>query len=312
MRQFILILHFCLTVSWTLSGQTLREVSIDQSEELLLVSKQIKDTFHIHISIPDEYYRVNRNYPIVYVLDSDKTFGMATDISRWLTFGEDLQPVLIVGISYRTNWWQKRSRDYTPNEDKLKNWGEWPLAGGADNFIVFIEKELNSSLAKYRVDWSNKTIIGLSFGGLFANYALLRNPALFDKYLIISPALIWNDKYLFSMSRNNLKQVKSNIKVFTAIGTLDENKIIDPWEFTTMSLQSATMTRSLRFLLMARWQEPDCCGTPTCTRNETANGRLFGHMLRAGGPPIECCHRLTSTTHSMSLHIRSAAQTYRR
>lgn len=34
--------------------------------------------------------------------------------------------------------------------------------------------------------------------GLFATYALISRPDLFDTFLIASPALYWNDRYIFS------------------------------------------------------------------------------------------------------------------
>lgn len=238
MKCMISSLLFVLAAQNTFYGQEFKSVTIDNSDEMLFVSEQVKDTFYIQVSLPLDYQQANKKYPVVYVLDADRTFGLATDISRWLTFGQDAKSAIIVGISYKNNWWQKRSRDYTPTKDKMKNWGDWPLAGGADIFLSAIKNEINSLLNKYRIDWANRTIIGLSFGGLLANYALFKSPGMFDNYLIISPALIWDDKYLFSLSHDSLESTASVIKVFTAIGKMDEEKIITPWRQMNSLMQS--------------------------------------------------------------------------
>ncbi len=232
-----------LVVSGNLYGQRFEPATIENSEVLLVVSQAVKDTFYIQISLPLDYDHTDQKYPVIYVLDANRSFGLTTDISRWLTFGDEVLPAIIVGISYNKDWWQKRSRDYTPTKDKMKNWGDWPMAGGADMFIFSIKHEINTRLAQYRIDWTNRTIIGLSFGGLFVNYALFRFPHMFDNYLMVSPALIWDNKYLFSLTREELKSNKSAIRVFTAIGTLDEEKIITPWRQMNSSINSGKYER---------------------------------------------------------------------
>jgi uncharacterized protein len=237
-QLFIITVLLVIPALGTVFGQKSATVTIDNSEEFILISNQVRDTLYVQVSLPLDYQNNKLSYPIIYVLDSDRTFGIATDISRWLTFGQEIPPSIIIGVTYKNNWWQKRSRDYTPTKDKVKNWGDWPLAGGADNFISSIKNEINSALAKYRVDWSNRTIIGLSFGGLFANYAMFKSPDTFDNYIIISPALIWDNKYLFTLNREILRANKTPIKIFTAIGTLDEEKIIEPWRQMNTLIQT--------------------------------------------------------------------------
>ena len=65
-----------------------------------------------------------KEYPVVYLLDADKSVGMAKDIADWLMFGKEIQDIIIVGISYSKDdetWWQNRSRDYIPTSDTLSD-----------------------------------------------------------------------------------------------------------------------------------------------------------------------------------------------
>jgi predicted alpha/beta superfamily hydrolase len=45
---------------------------------------------------------------------------------------------------------------------------------------------------------ANRTIIGQSLGGLLATQVLFSKPALFNRYIIISPSLWWNNGSLLS------------------------------------------------------------------------------------------------------------------
>jgi uncharacterized protein len=211
-------------------GQTL--VTLDNTDYFTVHSENVQDTFHIQVSLPGNYVNNSHYYPVVFLLDSERMFGMAHNLVHWLKYSREIPDVIVVGIAYNQNWWQKRSRDYTPIKDRAKTWGEWPLAGGADNFILFLQKELAPELKRlYRIDNNNRSIIGLSFGGLFVNYTLFSNPDMFDNYLIICPALIWDDHFLFRMDNQLKAAPNKRKKVFTAVGSLDDKvKIIDPWE----------------------------------------------------------------------------------
>jgi predicted alpha/beta superfamily hydrolase len=205
--------------------------SSNLTEAFTINSELVNDTFNIQISLPTDYYASDKEYPIVYLLDSDRSLGMVSELIWWLNFDQVIQEVIVVGIAYKNDWWNKRSRDYTPTKDYAKNWGDWPTAGGADAFIEFISVELNNELKKYRIDWTNRTIIGHSFGGLFSYYALLKKPELFKNYISISPTVIWNNNFLMTLPHDNLKNQEAQFTFFTAIGELDDAKRINtPWK----------------------------------------------------------------------------------
>jgi uncharacterized protein len=194
-----------------------------------IYSEFVEDTFHIYISLPAEYNITDQSYPVIYLLDADRSFGMTRDIIRWLNFSREIPSAILVGIAYQEDWWQKRSRDYTPYPDKLCIWGDWPLAGGASNFIAFIKNELDNKLDSLRINQTERSIIGHSLGGLFCLYVLFTNPDLFNNYLIISPAVLWNN-YAVMEDTQILFNAKNPIKVFTALGSLeDQEKLVLPW-----------------------------------------------------------------------------------
>jgi predicted alpha/beta superfamily hydrolase len=236
------LLTFCFLVVFftteTFSQDS--KVSLDQTHSKWLDSKIVGDKFLIQTFIPDQRKVPIDSLPIVFVLDADMSFGLTYDMVRWLNWGREIPYVAVVGISYglgQKDWWAKRSRDFSESKDATKLWGDWPLAGGAGNFKSFIEKELFKFLeTEYNLKGYSKTIIGLSFGGLFCADILFSKPELFDNYIILGPALLWNDKEIFKQESKFAESHSTlNANVFTAIGSLDDKTIVEPWtEFVTL------------------------------------------------------------------------------
>lgn len=82
--------------------------------------------------------------------------------------------------------------------------------GEADNFLKFIGEELIPYVeSKYPVT-NYRTLIGHSYGGLFAIYSLLHTPELFANYVSVDPSLDWDDELMLKqvkdvLTTNNLK-----------------------------------------------------------------------------------------------------------
>lgn len=212
------------------------KVTLENTEQWKLRSKFIDQEYILQIYIPPIYTNSSRSFPVLYLLDSDKSFGMAKDIVEWLIWCQEIPEIIIVGIAYGEGveqWWQKRSRDYTPTKDKTRLWGDFPLAGGARDFLRFFKVELVPFIdAHYPTKTDDRTIIGLSIGGLFGAYTMLADPSLFRRYIMISPAFIWDDGVLFNQLTDFMHIHNSlNATIYSVIGDLDEkDNIIKPWK----------------------------------------------------------------------------------
>lgn len=214
------------------------KVIIARTEVRLIKSTFVNQEYIIQIYLPLTYNDTSKHFPVLYLLDADMTFSMAVDIVRWLTWSEEIPQTMIVGISYGSkDWWDNRSRDYTPTKDTTKLWGDFPLAGGAKYFLNFLEKELIPYIDdNFRTDRNERIIAGLSFGGLFATYTLVNKPEMFNKYIISGPGLIWDNKIIFQFEEEYAKQHDGlNAKVYSCVGELDEVNVIKPWnEFSSI------------------------------------------------------------------------------
>ncbi|NJD18125.1 MAG: alpha/beta hydrolase [Gemmatimonadetes bacterium] len=216
----------------------------------LLQSKNVDEEYSILVSLPEGYAASERTYPVLYVLDAEKSFGLARDVVDWLSWAREMPRMIVVGISYgegTAEWWQKRSRDLTSRQDRSKLWGEWPLAGGADAFRRFLSGELFPLIeSQYRAG-PDRVLVGLSFGGLFGAYDLLSPDRLFGRYLLVSPGYAWDYEAIlgtesaFSAGSSALPAV-----VYTAIGTEDEPAVVEPWRRFNAQLEARSYA-GLRF-----------------------------------------------------------------
>lgn len=162
--------------------------------------------FYVHVALPPYYGQDEREYPVVYLLDSWAFFGLYFQTYRMLNqWGREVEDVVLVGVGYRdeNENGRFRSLDFTPTHltvDQIAaKHGEAVAAnttasGGAGAFLRFLKEELIPFVeARYQVRDDARGLFGFSYGGLFATYALLEDSSVFRKYLIASPALWWDD-----------------------------------------------------------------------------------------------------------------------
>ena len=209
-------------------------VTIERSAQYKLESKIVGDVFVIQVRLPQSYAAGGNRYPVLYVLDADKCFGLAADTADWLAWAQEAPEVIVVGIAYGRgleDWWQKRSRDLAPTKDASKLWGEFPIAGGAAKFQEFLAAELFPFIeSRFRTRADDRALAGISLGGLFGAYTLFTRPDLFQRYILISPAFIWDQKRLWQHEAEYQAKSKAlAATVFTAVGEADEQAILAPW-----------------------------------------------------------------------------------
>jgi uncharacterized protein len=216
-----------------LTNTQLKEVSLENTEQFSIKSKFVNnENYVIQVGLPNGYARSDKSYPVLYVLDGDKSFGMTKEITDWLTFTNEISNIIVVGISYgkgTNSWWEKRARDYTQYKDTVYYY--YPNAGGADNFLNFLKNELFPVVNKnYRTIQDSNAIMGLSFGALLGTYILFTQPDMFNSYIIISPSLFWNNNsILFTEADYFRKHKELNKTVYLAYGSSDNNDwVINP------------------------------------------------------------------------------------
>ncbi len=184
---------------------------IDEIKSTELSEKRI-----LNIYLPEGY---NRNdtvkYPVVYLLDgsADEDFIHVTGLYQFNNFSwiDRVPKSIIVGIAN-----VDRKRDFTYPTSVADDKKRYPTTGKSEQFINFIEKELQPHIQRKFKTNSERTIIGQSLGGLLATEILFKKPLLFNKYIIISPSIWWDNGSLLNNQPEILKesfQVKTDIYI---------------------------------------------------------------------------------------------------
>jgi hypothetical protein len=143
-----------------------------------------------------------------YVLDGNALGMTATEAFRRRRPVEFNMPdSIIVSIGYPETlsdspYSRQRSSDYQPPVcDNCTVPAVPGVPSNADSFIDFIDTALRPWVRDTifpNAAFDRDALYGHSFGGLFVLYALTTRPDLFDTFLSASPALFFNNDYVFN------------------------------------------------------------------------------------------------------------------
>ncbi len=181
-------------------------------------SKELSEKRVLNIYLPEGYKQEDSvKYPVIYLLDgsADEDFIHVTGLIQFNNFSwiNRVPKSIVVGIAN-----VDRRRDFT-FPSGIKEEQEWyKTAGKSAAFISFIEKELKPFIEKKYKANTESMLIGQSLGGLLATEILLKKPYLFNKYVIISPSLWWDDGSLLKYAPQTLSVHQKQIGVYIGVG----------------------------------------------------------------------------------------------
>jgi uncharacterized protein len=195
-------------------GKPLIIGEVDELQSAVLSEKRT-----LNIYLPGGYNTKDTvTYPVVYLLDGglDEDFIHITGLYQFNSFPwiNLVAPSIVVGI---VNTDRRRDMTYPTRDTGAQR--RYPEAGHSDKFIRFIEQELQPYMQKkFRLN-SSATIIGQSLGGLLVTEILLKKPSLFNKYIIVSPSLWWDNGSLLDQPISLLQNsVSEKTKVYIGVG----------------------------------------------------------------------------------------------
>ncbi|XLS28081.1 alpha/beta hydrolase [Flavobacteriaceae bacterium M23B6Z8] len=212
--SFLVLFALSILQSQTIP-EKISEKDFSIGKTLLIKSVILEETRELNIYLPQGYSKDSlKTYPVIYLLDGSKEedFIHIAGIVQFGSFSwiNMIPKSIVVGISN-----VDRKRDFTAPSGNERDQKEFPSSGKSENFIDFIENELQPFIAAtYRVHNEN-TLLGQSLGGLLATEILLKKPELFDNYIIVSPSLWWNDEKLLNQK---FKVAESISSIYIAVG----------------------------------------------------------------------------------------------
>lgn len=207
---------------------TTQPATILASEARTITSRHTGREYLITISLPLGYAaeageswpfnRLPEQWPVVYVLDGNWYAAMVTGIIRPMRWCGSTVDAIVVGIGYPEGTgdvsdavaafresFTRRNADLTPvrdgaEEERMEaSHGRPTPSGDAANFLKFLQHELIPLVEQeFRADPANRILMGHSYGGLFALYAMFEAPDLFQTLVVGSPSLSYGDRITFA------------------------------------------------------------------------------------------------------------------
>ena len=224
---------FFLTIN-LLSSQNLDSLYVSRLNDTIL-SKYLNEKRAIEIQLPRSYeIEVDKNYPLMIVLDGDYMFNIVSGSVDYLSYWGDIPENLVVGINQKDTRFQDSS--------VFDNITYTPISSTA-SFYDFIVNELIPYFSKnYRVS-NFKVIVGQERTANFANFFLLKNDPQIRGVISISPKISENmNRYL----NENLSKSNSKIVYTLSSSKRDFETIFKNVSDLTASLDSIE-NKNLRF-----------------------------------------------------------------
>ncbi len=212
-------------------------------------------------------------WPVVYLTDANWHLGMVTDFVREMAWCGRTSDAIIVGIGYPQDEssqeaWRAtsalRSHDLTPvriekEEIAGTKWIKRQVTtGGGGKFFSFLKEELIPWVEQeYHADPARRILVGHSYGGLFALFALFQEPGLFRSYIAASPYLGNQEPSIVTMEREFAKtHTNLEAQVYLAAGELEESAD-DPTLTDMYRLAALLESRNYKGLSLAKQIFPD-------------------------------------------------------
>ncbi|WP_374518765.1 alpha/beta hydrolase [Undibacterium squillarum] len=192
-----------------------------------LQSQVLNEQRELNIMLPEGYHEhPEMRYPVVYLLDGGQheDFTHMAGAVQYASFSwvQRLPPVILVGIANTD-----RKRDMTFKASPKFVWPKWmhaytdayKNAGGSDAFIRYIETEVQPYVQQHFRTGPDKMLVGQSLAALLATEILLKKPALFNQYVMMSPSLWWDNQSLLKQAPQLLRNMPAApMKVYLAVG----------------------------------------------------------------------------------------------
>jgi len=209
MNRILLIGITFLTVTYSSMGQSQDKTPLTIGESVTIESTVLDESRQLNIYLPESYHPdSSRTYPVIYLLDGamNEDFIHIVGNVQFCSFSwiNIIPKSIVVGIAN-----VDRKRDFTYPSSNLLDQKEFPTSGKSKAFIEFISKELQPFIkSNYKIN-DESTIIGQSLGGLLATQILFEQPELFDRFIIISPSLWWDDEKILKQTLTKSLENKS-------------------------------------------------------------------------------------------------------
>lgn len=148
--------------------------------------------YRLLVAIPPEPAPA-AGFPVLLLVDGDALFSTALAAARLQAGRPEVTgvgPAVILGIGYP---------GAAPFDAERRRQDLLPTDGGADRFLDLIAGEMLTQVERSApIDRARMSLVGHSFGGLFALHALFARPGLFRSHVAGSPSIWWDERAILA------------------------------------------------------------------------------------------------------------------
>jgi len=216
-QSIIIISTFILLQSRIFSHQDSTKYIIGEYKSIQ--SNILNEERKLIIHLPANYPSSEEKFPVLYLLEGDWTFLIATALAHVLSEDNRVPKMIIIGI-LNTD----RLRDFLPTHvDQV------PSSGGSDNFIRFMNEELIPFIDKKYRTKPSRILFGASNSGLYVIYHLLKSPNSFDNYIAASPTVRHDDFFINKLTKDTFPNQEFDRKyLYITYGEQEGDWMISP------------------------------------------------------------------------------------
>lgn len=192
-------------------GSDFPPYNLSNTEVREIHSARLGRRYPLLISLPRDYATSgSKRYPVLFITDVNYAFPLVRSIGAMVgDKGAGLEDFLLVGLGYADGDSPpySRRRDYTPTRNGPRDAapdesGRPPLHGEAEAYRRFVAEDVFPFVeANYRADNARRIFAGHSYGALFGAHVLLTEPDMFERYVLSSPSLWFDQRVMFERER---------------------------------------------------------------------------------------------------------------
>ncbi|MFA8434889.1 MAG: alpha/beta hydrolase-fold protein [Marinifilaceae bacterium] len=180
--SYLFFLLFCIS-HWGLEAK----VKPESIRAINVYSGVFDEDKELRVYLPDGYESSYASFPVIYIMDGTKYFDTMVEVVDFMIENHSMPPHIVVGFDNIVPL-----RDMTPEAPSMHK-RIYPMRGGANRFMEALEKEIIPEIGKQFRTRSQNVIVGHDFSGVFAFHVMITNSELFDRYLLFSPNIWWDN-----------------------------------------------------------------------------------------------------------------------
>ena len=200
-----LVVSYVFLFAWTSA-----QAQLLTAKQESIYSNVLKQKRPVEVYLPKEFEEdAAQRYETLYVLDGDWNAQIVVNVVSFMRQVGFIPAAIVVSVPNVLDEHAINSRDHDLTPTVV---ADLQRSGGAADFLAFLKTELVPYIDQHYPTNHVHLVHGHSLGGLFLMYVLMHEPALFDGYLILEPAMWWDKSVLDAVIDVKLADVPTNGK----------------------------------------------------------------------------------------------------